>query len=171
MNTKQKYPMSMIVFHALLAVLMIATLVVGWMMGDNRGLMPLHKSLGALVFIFGVVRIINRMRNMGKIPPSVNHGALHWVEKSVHGLLMVVMLAMPFVGWLISNAKGFPVSVFGLFNLPTLIQKNEPLAHTLSEMHETGAAVFVILLVLHVVGAVYHKINTRDEVLARMSPF
>ena len=171
MNTKQKYPMSMIVFHALLAVLMIATLVVGWMMGDNRGLMPLHKSLGALVFIFGVVRIINRMRNMGKIPPSVNHGALHWVEKSVHGLLMVVMLAMPFVGWLISNAIGFPVSVFGLFNLPTLIQKNEPLAHTLSEMHETGAAVFVILLVLHVVGAVYHKIKTKDDVLSRMSPF
>ena len=111
------------------------------------------------------------MRNMGKIPPSVNHGALHWVEKSVHGLLMVVMLAMPFVGWLISNAKGFPVSVFGLFNLPTLIQKNEPLAHTLSEMHETGAAVFVILLVLHVVGAVYHKIKTKDDVLSRMSPF
>ena len=171
MNTKQKYPMSMIVFHALLAVLMIATLVVGWMMGDNRGLMPLHKSLGALVFIFGVVRIINRMRNMGKIPPSVNQGAMRLVEKSVHGLLMVVMLAMPFVGWLISNAKGFPVSVFGLFNLPTLIDKNEPLAHTLGEMHETGAAVFVILLVLHVVGAVYHKIKTKDDVLSRMSRF
>ena len=76
-----------------------------------------------------------------------------------------------FVGWLMSNAKGYPVSVFGLFNLPTLIAKNEPLAHTLGEMHETGAAVFVLLLVLHVVGAVYHKLKTKDDVLSRMSPF
>ena len=91
MNTKHKYPMSMIILHALLAILMIATLVVGWMMDDNRGLMPLHKSLGALVFIFGIVRIINRMRNMGKIPPSVNQGAMRLVEKSVHGLLMVAL--------------------------------------------------------------------------------
>ena len=104
MNTKQKYPMSMIFFHGLLAVLMIATLVVAWMMDDNKDLMPLHKSLGATVFIFGILRILNRMSNMAKLPPSVNHGALHWVEKAVHGLLMLVMLALPFVGWLMSNA-------------------------------------------------------------------
>ena len=171
MNTKQKYPMSMIFFHGLLAVLMIATLVVAWMMDDNKDLMPLHKSLGATVFIFGILRILNRMSNMAKLPPSVNHGALHWVEKAVHGLLMLVMLALPFVGWLMSNAKGYPVSVFGLFNLPTLIAKNEPLAHTLKEMHETGANVFVALLVLHVVGVVYHKVKTNDDVLSRMSPF
>ena len=102
MNTKQKYPMSMIFFHGLLAVLMIATLVVAWMMDDNKDLMPLHKSLGATVFIFGILRILNRMSNMAKLPPSVNHGALHWVEKAVHGLLMLVMLALPFVGWLMS---------------------------------------------------------------------
>ena len=171
MNTKQKYPMSMIVFHALLAVLMIATLVVGWMMGDNRGLMPLHKSLGALVFIFGVVRIINRMRNMANIPPSVNHGVLHLVEKSVHGVLMLMMLILPIVGWLVSNAKGFPVSVFGLFDLPTLIGKNLDLADTLGSMHKAGAAVFVFLLIVHVVGAVYHKLKTKEDVISRILPW
>ena len=171
MNTKQKYPMSMIFFHSLLAVLMIATLVVGWMMEDNRNLMPLHKSLGASVFIFGILRILNRMANISKIPPSVNHGALRLVEKVVHGLLMLVMVALPMGGWLTSNAHGYPVSVFGLFNLPTLIGKNESWAHTLGEMHEAGAAAFVILLVLHVAGVVYHKVKTKDDVLSRMSPF
>ena len=154
MNAKQKYPKSMIFFHSLLAVLMIATLILGWMMDRENGLMFFHKSVGVLVLVFGVLRIVNRMRNMANIPLSVNYGALRLVEKAVHGLLMLVMLGLPVVGWLVSNAKGYPVSVFGLFDLPNLIGKNEALAETLGEMHEAGATVFVLILVLHIVGAV-----------------
>ena len=171
MNTNHKYPKSMIFYHSLLAVLMIATLVLGWVMDRENGLMFFHKSVGALVLFFGVLRIINRVRNMGNIPPSVNHGALHLVEKSVHGLLMLMMLVLPIVGWLVSNAKGYPVSVFGLFDLPNLIGKNLDLADTLGGMHKAGAAVFVFLLIVHVVGAIYHKIKTKEDVISRILPW
>ena len=171
MNTKQKYPKSMIFYHSLLAVLMIATLILGWVMNRENGLMFFHKSVGVLVLVFGVLRIINRMRNMANIPPSVNHGVLHLVEKSVHGVLMLMMLILPIVGWLVSNAKGYPVSVFGLFDLPNLLGKNEALAETLGEMHEAGAAAFFFLLIFHVVGAVYHKLKTKEDVISRILPW
>ena len=171
MNTNHKYPKSMIFYHSLLAVLMVATLVLGWVMDRENGLMFFHKSVGALVLFFGVLRIINRVRNMGNIPPSVNHGALHLVEKSVHGLLMLMMLVLPIVGWLVSNAKGYPVSVFRLFNLPDLIGKNEALSETLGEMHEAGATVFFLVLIAHVVAAVYHKVKTKEDVISRILPW
>lgn len=172
MFTPQKYPQSMIYFHALVAVLMITTLILGWTMTRENGLMFYHKSFGVLVLVFAVFRIINRMRNTANLPPSVNRGGLRIIEKSVHGLLMLAMLGLPLMGWLTSNANGRAVSVFGLFDLPTLMGKNDVWGHRLGELHENGATVFFILLVVHVAGVVYHRVQGKHEnVLARMLPW
>ena len=89
-------------------------------------------------------------------------------EKTVHGLLYVVMLGVPLMGWLTSNAFGYPASFFGIFNLPTLIGKNIDLAEQLGELHGFGADVFVILLALHVLGAIVHLIVNKENVFKRM---
>ncbi len=171
MSTNHKYPKSMIFFHSLLAVLMLITLFLGWNIEDGDAkIMYFHKSFGGLVLVFGIVRIINRMRNMGKIPASVNDGLPHLLEKAVHGLLMLTMIGLPMMGWLTSNAFGYPATIFGL-NLPTLIGKDMDLAETLGEAHGAGAAVFVALLVLHVVGAIYHKVKTKEDVISRILPW
>lgn len=167
-----KYPLSMIVFHALIAVLMIATLVVGWQLEDNSSLMGLHKSLGVSVLVFAVLRLVNRMANLGKTPDSVNaKGSLNRiVEKSVHGLLYICMLAIPVVGWLTSNAFGYPASFFGLFSLPTLIAKNTDLAETLGHYHGFGANVFAVLLGLHLLGGLVHWVAQKQNIFKRMMP-
>lgn len=171
MNVQSKYPKSMIYYHALLAFLMLATLVLGWVMDRENGLMFLHKSVGVLVLVFGILRIVNSVRQRRAAPPSVNQGGLRVVEKAVHGLLMLSMLVLPMVGWLASNAKGYPVAVFGWFNLPNLMDKNESVAHLLGEMHEVGANVFFILVVVHVLGAVFHKFKSQENVISRMLPW
>ena len=38
MTTAQKYPASMILFHTIIAVLMITVLVLGWQLEDNPDL-------------------------------------------------------------------------------------------------------------------------------------
>lgn len=168
----KKYPLSMIVFHTLIAVFMIGALLIGWNLEENRDLMMLHKSFGVAVLLLAVVRIINRFRVAKSVPESVNpKGLKRIVEKSVHGLLYIVMLGIPLCGWLLSNASGYPASFFGLFSLPTLMAKNPDMAHTLGEFHELGANVFFMLLILHILGGVVHLVKEKQNVFKRMSPF
>lgn len=166
-----KYPMSVKLFHSLIALLMIAALVVGWQLEDNEDLMVLHKSLGVAVLILGALRVVNRIRAKDSVPASVNtQGSLKFMaEKAVHGLLYLTMIGLPIVGWLTSNAFGYPATFFGLFNLPTLIGKNIDLAEQLGELHGFGADVFVGLLALHILGAFVHLVTTKQNVFKRMS--
>lgn len=166
-----KYPMSVKLFHSVIALLMIATLVIGWQLEDNEDLMGLHKSLGVAVLILAILRVVNRVRAKNDVPGSVNAvGSLQYLaEKIVHGLLYLVMLGLPIMGWLTSNAFGYPASFFGLFNLPTLIGKNIDLAEQLGELHGLGADVFVGLLALHVLGGVVHLLLNKENVFKRMS--
>lgn len=166
----QKFPNSVRLFHTLVALLMIATLFLGWQVEDNEGLMGLHKSLGIAVLVFALLRFVNRVRAKNDVPASVHpQSSLQYIaEKAVHGLLYLTMLGIPVVGWLTSNAFGYPASFFGLFNLPTLVGKNLDLAETLGEMHELGANVFVALLALHVVGAIAHLVLHKQNIFKRM---
>ncbi|MGB5108393.1 MAG: cytochrome b [Formosimonas sp.] len=172
-NTQQiKYPMTMIVLHGLVAVLMIATLVAGWLLDSSDSVMGVHQFLGIAVLTFAVLRIINRLRQSSGVPKSVNTKATaqYIAEKIVHGLLYVITLSLPVVGWLTVNAKGHAVQFFGLFDLPTLLAKNTDLAHQLGDMHETGANIFVALIVLHLLGGVVHLFLHKDNVFKRMMP-
>ncbi|MGL4767911.1 MAG: cytochrome b [Formosimonas sp.] len=168
MQNVQKYPVAMRLFHALVAIMMIATLLVGWQLEGNMDLMMLHKSLGVGVLILVVLRLANRLRS--SVPASVNtKGSLQYMaEKIVHGLLYLCMLGLPIMGWLTSNAYGYPAGFFGLFNLPTLIGKNEGLAEQLGELHEFGANVFFILLLVHVAGALAHLVMHKQNIFKRM---
>ena len=167
----QKFPISVKLFHTLVAVLMIATLVIGWQLeDDNMSLMMLHKSLGIAVLVVALLRFVNRIRAKNAVPASVHsqNSLQYIVEKAVHGMLYLTMIGIPVVGWLTSNAFGYPASFFGLFNLPTLVGKNVELAETLGEMHELGANVFVALLALHVLGAIAHLVMHKQNIFKRM---
>lgn len=167
----QKYPLSMIAFHGLVAAAMIGTLVLGWLLDDFEGLIALHKSLGLSVLLLAVLRIANRLRHR-TLPPSVNAaGSLQYIaEKSVHGLLYLSSIAVPLLGWLKSNAAGRAASFFGLFDLPTLIGKDRDLSHLLGEIHSAAATLFALLLAAHVLGALAHLVLHKQNVFKRVAP-
>ena len=169
---QQKYPLSMIIFHSLIAILMIAAIVVAWNIGESNDTRNLHKSLGVAVLLVAALRLVNRFRFKNAIPESVNpKGSVQRIlEKSVHGMLYLTMFGIPVVGWMMSNAFGHPASFFGLFNLPTLLDKNPELGRTLKELHELGANVFIGLLVLHLAGGILHFIKHKQNVFKRMMP-
>lgn len=166
-----KYPRSMMYFHHIVAILMIASFVVGKVAGENKQIMPLHKSIGLLLLIFAVIRIVNRLQNRSDIPATVNQGGKLLAEKVVHSLLIIMTVVLPVAGWLTSNFAGRAVSFFGLFDLPTLVSKNEVMAQTLGGMHKAGAMIFLALLVIHVFAVFYHKIKAGESVMSRMLPW
>lgn len=125
MKTATRYPLSISLLHWLLAVALIGNLIVGLLLDDNEDLVGLHKSIGVAILLLVALRLVNRLRARDRLPPSVNPaGTLrHSAERAIHGLLYALMLAIPVLGWLKTNAAGHPASCFGLFSLPTLSRR------------------------------------------------
>jgi cytochrome b561 len=169
----KKYPLSVCLFHWLVAIAIIGNPVIGWMLDDSMELMSLHKSIGTGILILAALRVLNKLMHRNALPASVNKvgSAQYLAEKAVHGLLYVSMLGIPVLGWLKTNAAGHAVSFFGLFDLPTLLEKNRTLSHLFGEMHSAAAVGLAVLLGLHVVGALVHSVLKSENVLTRILPF
>ncbi|HDR8986289.1 cytochrome b [Burkholderia vietnamiensis] len=173
MKTATRYPLSISLLHWLLAVALTGNLIVGLLLDDNEDLVGLHKSIGVAILLLVALRLVNRLRARDRLPPSVNPaGTLrHSAERAVHGLLYALMLAIPVLGWLKTNAAGHPASCFGLFSLPTLVAKNRELSHWLGELHALAAYALVALVGLHVAAAVAHRVVHAENVLPRILPW
>jgi cytochrome b561 len=78
---------------------------------------------------------------------------------------------MPLTGWMMSSARGFPVSWFGFIQLPDFVPKNKSLYDTMLETHETLSWALYAIVFLHVVAALKHHYILKDNVLKRMLPF
>jgi cytochrome b561 len=76
----------------------------------------------------------------------------------------------PLTGWLMSSAKNYSVSWFGLFTWPNLIGKNETAFELLRSTHDTLSAVLFAIAVLHILAALKHHFWNKDDVLLRMLP-
>ena len=79
------------------------------------------------------------------------------------------MFAVPFTGWLMSSAYGFPVVLFKLVQLPNLVAQDEQLAATLKVVHETLNWLMAACVVGHVLAAIKHHVIDKDGMLFRMS--
>ena len=78
---------------------------------------------------------------------------------------------MPLSGWMWSSASNYPVSWFGLLQLPDLVQPSEALKGVFHESHEFLGTLLLVLAVLHALAALKHHFLDRDTVLRRMLPW
>ncbi|RZF31242.1 cytochrome b [Paraburkholderia sp. UYCP14C] len=167
-----RYPFSISMLHWLLAVALIGNLIIGWMLDDNEDLLALHKSIGIVVLGLALVRVLNRLRMRNLLPPSTNAAGTpaYLAEKVVHYSLYVLMLAIPLLGWLKTNAAGHVASCFGLFSLPTLVSKSHELSHWLGQLHSLTAYGLAVLVGLHLLGALAHRLLKSENILPRILP-
>ena len=80
------------------------------------------------------------------------------------------LFAVPLSGWLMSSARGFPVSWFGFLQLPDLVPKNKVLYEALLTTHGILAWTLGIVATVHLVAALKHHFVLKDDVLRRMLP-
>jgi cytochrome b561 len=83
----------------------------------------------------------------------------HWV---IYGLLIVV----PVLGWLAVSYYG-PFAPFGI-KLPALASQDDARATQVFFLHMLGAYALILLVGMHVGGALFHYVIRKDGVLARM---
>ena len=132
----------------------------------------LHKSFGILVLILAGLRLSWRLFTP---PPEILKDKMKdWeinLAKVIHACLYFGMFLMPLTGWLMSSAKNFPVSVFGLFTLPNISPPSEQRAELFEEVHELLGYTLIFIISLHVLGALKHHFVNKDTTLRRMLPF
>jgi cytochrome b561 len=170
------YPATSKLLHWLVAVCVLTTAPVAITMtriaeGPTRdALYNFHKSLGVLILVLMVLRLINRLA-VGALAPEAEIAPWQKVVSSiVHTSLYVLLLAMPVVGYIANSAYGATTPFFGLFELPAIVSKNEGLATQLFTLHRWVGYLVVLLALTHVSAALYHQFIRQDAVLKRMLP-
>jgi cytochrome b561 len=130
-----------------------------------------HKSFGITILMLAIVRLVWRWLNP---VPSLDGLAKPWervLAKLSHILLYALIFAQPLTGWMMSSARNFPVSWFGLFQLPDLVAPSQGTFQQMRDLHHLLFKVLVGVALLHAAGALKHQFIDRNEVLKRMLPF
>jgi len=136
---------------------------------NRTDLYLLHKSIGVIILFLVIIRIINRFTNYyPPLPDTMKRWEIILAHFN-HTLVYILMLLVPLSGYLMSNAFGYPVLLFGV-ELPFLMQKNLELAPMIHESHWILAYILIAALVLHIAGVIKHRYFDRPEhdVLKRM---
>jgi cytochrome b561 len=161
--------------HWTIVVLVFVTMPVGIAMNDlvpegpvQDALYVLHESIGVSIFILMLLRLGWRVGH-GAPPPSAALTPLEVLgSRAVHGLLYLVLLAMPVTGYLLVVAGGFPLTYFDLFPVPRLVAKDDALSKISENMHLALQWVVYALVAIHAGAALHHHFIRHNDVLRRM---
>jgi cytochrome b561 len=128
-----------------------------------------HKSVGMTIFMLAIVRLLWRFTNTA--PHAL--ASKSWQNRLasiMHWALYALILVTPLFGWLMSSAKNYSVSWFGLFTFPNMVAPDEIRFEQFKEVHEVLAFMILNLAVLHLLAALKHHFIDKDSVLRRMLP-
>jgi cytochrome b561 len=171
--TSERYPLRTRLLHWLTAILVFATLLVGFTMVNSLGsyaaLVSVHMTLGITILGIVVARALNRFTHRTPQLPDTVGGLEHKVvvgsELSMYGLL----LAQPLVGWAMVSSVDRPLVVFGRLRLPPIAPLDADTYFILRQAHSVLAYLLVIVIAAHVSAVLLHTLTLRDGMLSRMS--
>jgi len=143
----------------------------GQSLAKRLGTLTVHKSIGITILALAVIRILWRWANPTPALPDNLKPYERALAHFTHAALYVLLFAIPLSGWMMSSARGFPVSWFKLVQLPDLVPKSKPLYDALLQTHDLLALALGVIVLLHVAAALKHHYVLKDHVLRRMLPF
>jgi cytochrome b561 len=172
-----KYSRTAIVLHWIIAILVATNVVLVSMAEDlpraaRAAYMNPHKAIGVTILLLSLYRLFWRL---GHKPLPLPDRIPNWQQllgRTTHALFYFLIIAVPLSGWVMSSAhpQAPPVSFFGLFDITLPIGKSEALAGAGNSAHEILTKPLVILIFLHVLGALKHQFADRLPFIQRMWP-
>jgi cytochrome b561 len=176
-TTAARYGALAQLFHWIIAALIVTQFVLARIAQDlplggrKLALLARHKSVGMTILMLAILRLLWRLK---RAPPALPSGmsrieliAARWT----HLAFYVLLFAMPLTGWMMSSAKNYSVSWFGLFTWPNLISPNEHAFDLLRSTHHLLSDALLAIAILHILAALKHHFWNKDDVLIRMVPF
>jgi len=178
-NTKDHYGAIAVLFHWSMALLIIGLAALGLYMvtlpdagfsSKKIVLIIYHKEIGLLALALLLARLAWRVT---QVLPQLVAQIPDWQKlaaRFVHLSFYALMFALPITGWMMSSAAGIPVSFFGLFTLPDLVNINDYLFHRFIDIHKWLGYLLILLIFVHAGAALRHHFILKDNTLRRMLP-
>lgn len=174
--TAQYTPLAKLL-HWTIAALIVTQFVLAWSadglpLGLHKlALLTRHKNFGMTVLMLAVLRLAWRFKHPPPAPPSGMTQVDRWLANGTHTAFYVLLFAMPLSGWMMSSAKNYSVSWFGLFTWPNLLSQSDDAFIFLQSTHQVLSWTLLGITVLHIAAALKHHFWDKDTVLLRMLPF
>src|SRR5271167_2709417 len=140
-SSRERYTAVAQTFHWVIAALIVVQFVLANLEGDlpigahKLALLARHKSFGMTVLMLAVLRLLWRLKNPPPELPAGMTSVERMLARITHIAFYVLLFAMPITGLLMSSAKNYSVSWFGVFTWPNLISKNEAAFELLRSTH------------------------------------
>lgn len=171
--TATRFTPRQIILHWLSAILVLLIITLPYasdllapLFGGVGGIFTLHKSLGLLVLVLTVLRLLVRARDGAPQLLPGDARLQRVAAKSGHALLYALLLLMPLTGLLFGKR---PVNLFWLVEIGPLPVEDgvRELAKT---FHVTAQYLLFALILGHAGAAIWHHRVQRDGVLRAMLP-
>ena len=156
--------------------LTLALLIVAWFLGENAHdarhdkvatLMDyyVHVSVGGTILLLTLTRLF--YRNVDGTPPAMGNTPLDKAAKVAHYLLYTLLVLLPVSGVLQVVTSDLGKAL--LSGDVTLLPKNFDgvIAH---DVHEILVTTLIVLVAMHLLGAIKHQFIDKDGLMKRMSP-
>ncbi len=168
------YTVTARVLHWLIAVLVLIMVPLGVVIANKWGgplqepLYNLHKSIGPLVLLLVVVRLLWRLTHPPLPLPADIPALQQAAAQTVHWTLYALLLVQPLLGWVATSAYPAPLPVFGLFELPRIWSENRALSDQLFAFHRWIGIAIGVVAAGHIAAALHHHFVRKDRVLMRI---
>lgn len=164
-------------FHWVTLGLMLMALPLGFVIqhvkdASKMGFYALHESVGLTILFVALARLAWRWLSPPPSLPNDMPKLFRAASAAVHHSLYALLILQPLLGFMATNAWGFPMrgatAYLGVIEFPKFMEAWEGLAKILSLLHSIGGWLLVVLIALHIAGALFHHAIRRDGTLMRM---
>ena len=172
----EKYTNFAIFLHWLMFIIIFTMFGLGWYMVDlpkgsdeRTWFFALHKSIGLTLALLVVIRLGWRIFHK---PPPLPGYLVAWKQNLAHfthNFLYLFMFLQPISGYISSSFSGYKTKFWGI-PLPHWGWKDPALNELFTGIHEISAIALMCFIILHVLGVVYHVVNSELAILQRMLP-
>lgn len=166
-----QYSKRMVIAHWLTLVLLIVAWYFGHELDEARheegatlvGYV-VHALVGATVLLLVLARLY--FRNRDGVPAPIGDTPMDKVATGVHHLLYAVLVVLPVSG-VVTLATSDVSKALKAWDASLLPKKFSGIfAH---DVHEMLVTVLIVLVIVHVLGAIKHQFITKDGLMKRMS--
>ena len=169
----KQYSKRMVIVHWLT----LALLITAWYLGDSLADATddstatlagyiVHASVGGVILLLALSQLYFRRKD-GTPPMLADTPLYQVVAKSVHKFAYTVLILLPVTGVaIIVTSKVGQALMTGNANL---LPKKDGYEHVFAhEVHEMLVTVLIVLVVVHLLGAIKHQFIMKDGLMERM---
>ena len=166
------YSLSVRLLHKILAMLIVVQILFGfayaWNVVSFEWIITLHKSFGVIILTLTLLLLFVRLFSRKPAYTTPLPFWQHAVARIVHLGIYISALAMALSGLIGYMLMGYHWNIFFIAPLPDFLKTNQELGSQIFSYHYIFATILSVLVLSHIIAALYHQFIVKDNLLIRM---